>query len=69
MNLEPVMQSELSQKEKDKYHILMHIYIYIWNLEKWYWSINLGSHNRDADIQNRLVDIVGEGEGRMNWQS
>ena len=36
MNLEPVMQSELSQKEKDKYHILMHIYIYIWNLEKWY---------------------------------
>jgi len=38
MNLEPVMQSELSQKEKDKYHILMHIYIYIyiWNLEKSY---------------------------------
>ena len=26
MNLEPVIQSEVSQKEKDKYHILMHIY-------------------------------------------
>ena len=26
MNLEPIIQSELSQKEKDKYHILMHIY-------------------------------------------
>ena len=26
MNLEPVIQSEGSQKEKDKYHILMHIY-------------------------------------------
>ena len=26
MNLEPVMQSEVSQKEKYKYHILMHIY-------------------------------------------
>ena len=26
MNLEPVLQSELSQKEKDKYHILTHIY-------------------------------------------
>ena len=26
MNLESVMQSEVSQKEKDKYHILMHIY-------------------------------------------
>ena len=29
MNTEPVTQSEVSQKEKDKYHILTHIYIYI----------------------------------------
>ena len=27
MNLEPVMHSELSQKEKDNYHILMYIYM------------------------------------------
>ena len=26
MNLEPVTQSEVSQKEKKKYHILMHMY-------------------------------------------
>ena len=26
MNLEPVIQSEESQQEKSKYHILMHIY-------------------------------------------
>ena len=26
MNLEPITQSEVSQKEKDKYPILMHIY-------------------------------------------
>ena len=26
MNLEPIIQSEVSQKEKDKCHILMHIY-------------------------------------------
>ena len=26
MNLEPLIQSEASQKEKDKYHILTHIY-------------------------------------------
>ena len=26
MNLEPIIQNEVSQKEKDKYHILMHIY-------------------------------------------
>ena len=26
MNLEPIIQSEVSQKEKGKYHILMHIW-------------------------------------------
>ena len=26
MNTEPIIQSEVSQKEKDKYHILTHIY-------------------------------------------
>ena len=26
MNLEPIIQNEVSQKEKEKYHILMHIY-------------------------------------------
>ena len=26
INLEPIIQNEASQKEKDKYHILMHIY-------------------------------------------
>ena len=26
MNLEPIIQSEVSEKEKDKYCILMHIY-------------------------------------------
>ena len=26
MNLEPIKQSEMSQKEKDKYSILTHIY-------------------------------------------
>ena len=25
MNLEPIIQSEVSQKEKDQYHILTHI--------------------------------------------
>ena len=26
MDLEPVIQSKVSQKEKNKYHMLMHIY-------------------------------------------
>ena len=29
MNLEPIIQSEMNQKEKDKYHILRHIGIYM----------------------------------------
>ena len=33
MNLEPIIQSEVSQKEKDKYCIVMHTYG-IW--KKWY---------------------------------
>ena len=28
MKLEPIIQSEVSQKEKDKHHLSMHIYIY-----------------------------------------
>ena len=26
MNLDPIIQSEVNQKEKDKYRVLMHIY-------------------------------------------
>ena len=26
MNLEPIIESDITQKEKDKYHILTHIY-------------------------------------------
>ena len=29
MNLEPIKQSEVSQKEKEKYHVLMHIWTYL----------------------------------------
>ena len=32
MNLELIIQSEVSQKEKDKYHILTYIYIYIYGI-------------------------------------
>ena len=27
MNLQPIIQSKVSQKEKDKYHIITHIYM------------------------------------------
>ena len=33
MKLEPIIQSEVSQKKKKQ---LLHINPYIWNLERWY---------------------------------
>ena len=35
IKLEPIIRSKVSQKEKHQYNILT--YIYIWNLERWYW--------------------------------
>ena len=32
-------------------------------------QINFQGSNGDADIGNRLVDTVGEGEGGMNWEN
>ena len=32
MDLESVIQSEVCQKEKNKYHMLTHIYIYIYRI-------------------------------------
>ena len=62
MKLEPIIQSEVSQKDKDQYAILTHIY----GIQK------DGNDNpicktekRDTDVQNRLLDSVGEGEGGM----
>ena len=47
----------------------MYINPYIWNLEKWNQWTYLQGKNRDVDVDNRLVDTVGEEEGEMNWES
>ena len=56
------------KSEKNKYHILMH---YIENLEKLYTLTYLQGRNRDADVENGLVDmgVRREGEGETNWKS
>jgi len=64
MNLEPIMQSEVSQEEKDKYHILMHIYRI--NLLYLQGSIYSQDSNGEADIENRLMDM-GKGEERVRY--
>ena len=61
MNLEPIIQRKLNQKEKDKYHILMHLYRI---QKKWYCKIYLQGSNGETDIENRLM-AMGRGEERV----
>ena len=63
MNLQSITQTEVSQKEKNKY-----INAYIRNLERWCWWTYLQGSNGDTDLwENRLVDTAEEGEGGTNW--
>ena len=69
MDLETVIQSEVSQKEKNK----SRINAYMWNLEKWYRWTGLQGINRDTGVENRCMDTKGGkwgvgGGGGMNWE-
>ena len=33
-----------------------------------YWWMYLQGRNREADVENRLVDTAGEGESGTNWE-
>ena len=63
MKLEAIIQSEVSQKDKDQYNILTHIYgiLKYSNNNQPY----MQNRKRGTDVQNRLLDSVGEGEGGM----
>ena len=61
MNLEPIIQSEVSQKEKNKYCILTLIHGI---LEKLYWRIYLQGSNGETDVENRLMNM-GRGDRRV----
>ena len=57
MNLEPIIQSEVSQKEKDTYCILMHI------MEFSKMVLMVQVSKGDTDVKKRLLNSVVEGEG------
>ena len=58
--IEPIIQSEVSQKEKHQYSILMHIYgIYKDGNDP------ICETAKETDVKNRLFDSVGEGKGGM----
>ena len=60
MNLEPIIQNKVSQKEKDKYHIIMHIY----GIQKDGTEEFMQGSNGEMDIESRLMDM-GQGEERV----
>ena len=61
MKLEPIIQSEVSQKEKHKYSILTHIY----GIQKDGNDNPVCETARETDVQNSVLGSVGEGEGGM----
>ena len=61
MNLEPIKQSEVYQKEKEKYSILMHVY----GIQKDGTDDPTCRAAKETQIKNRLLDSVGESEGGM----
>ena len=60
MKMEPIIQSEVSQKDKHQYIILTRIYGIIKDV-----TFICKTEKRDTDVQNRLLDSVGKGEGGM----
>ena len=59
--------TELSKSERERQ--ILYINTCAWILEKWYWWTYLQGSSGNPDIENRLVDIVWEGEGGTNWES
>ena len=68
VQLEPIIQSEVSQKEKTPIQYT-NVCVYIYGIQKddndnYLWQ----DSERDTDVQNSLLDPVGEGEG-MIWEN
>ena len=64
---DPRTKAERGKSEREKQ--LSYINVCIWNVERWYWWSYLWGSSGDTDMESRLVDTVGEGEGGTNWDS
>ena len=62
MNLEPVIQNEVNQKEKNKYPIYQRIYTESRKMV----LMNLFAGQKYRDIEKRFVDTGGERKGGTN---
>ena len=61
MKLEPIIQGEVSQKDKHQYSILTHIC----GIQKDGNGNHIFKTEKDTDVHNRFLDSVGEGKGGM----
>ena len=67
MNLEPVIQSEMSQKEKDKHHILTHMYgIQKNGTEEFIYRVAMEKQTQRIDFQT--WGQQGTGIERVTWK-
>ena len=66
VNLEPVIQSGVSQKEKNKYYIVTHMYLESRKMV----SMNIFAGKECRHIcREWTVDMLGEGESGRNGES
>ena len=67
MDLETIIPSEVSQKEKNKSCILTQ---YMWNLKKnWHGWSYLQSRNKDTEVESEHMIPMGCGGAVMNWKT
>ena len=57
MDLEGIMLSEISQKEKDKYGMTHHLYV---NFKKWNKLVNITKKEKDSQIQRKQLVVTSE---------
>ena len=62
MELETLIWNEVSQKEKDKYHMISLIPGIQYTAQR-----NLSTEKKIMNLENRLVVAKGEGEGVGGW--
>ena len=65
MKLDPIIQSEVSQKEKHPYSILTHIY----GIQKDGKDDPVCKTVKETQMYRTDLDSVGEGEGGMIWKN
>ena len=65
MKLEPIIQSEVSQKEKHQYNILTHIY----GILKDGKNNHVCETAKETQMYRTVFWTVGEGEGGMIWEN